>query len=373
MKYACTGRGHNSCAHAFISSFNFLMIDQATEWLPASPPSGPQKGIDRPGNDLPGFPVTLPSADYSLCAALCANHSDCVAWAYALPGCDQYSTPQCWLKSADGGQTENSCRVSASMGARGREVQRPYLNGGFLFMAGWLDQSFWPDGLYTAPTDEALRFDLEAVKMFGLNTVRLHQKVNSERWYWYADSLGIIILQDAPQKYGGATQATIAPFTDDLTRMVRKLYNHPSIIQWDVFNEEDCVGVFNNVSDVIESVRQMDPSRLVNTNSGGPANDLHVGDVNDVHNYPYPQDPKPSRTQYAMIGEFGGIGAYVAGHEWVPNQCTCTLCCARARDVCCAARARDVCCASRSAHSFHYFRVVVRHHVSARGHAARRS
>ena len=74
-------------------------------------------------------------------------------------------------------------------------VKAPLLNNQPIFLAGWLDQSFWPDGLYTAPTDEALAFDLVSVKTFGLNMVRLHQKVNSERWYWYADTLGIIIFQ----------------------------------------------------------------------------------------------------------------------------------------------------------------------------------
>src|SRR5687767_1652182 len=77
-------------------------------------------------------------------------------------------------------------------------------------------QSWWPDGQYTAPTDEALAFDLQTLKQFGLNTVRLHQKANSQRWYWYADSLGIIVLQDMIQKYGGATPETVAPFTEEL-------------------------------------------------------------------------------------------------------------------------------------------------------------
>ena len=88
------------------------------------------------------------------------------------------------------------------------------------------------------------------------------------------------------------------------------------IIQWDIFNEGDCVGVFDNVSAVIAWAKEYDSSRLIDTNSGGPANNLHIGDVNDVHNYPYPSDPQPSATQYAMQGEYGGIGAFVHGHEW---------------------------------------------------------
>jgi len=187
-------------------------------------------------------------------------------------------------------------------------------------MAGWLDQSWWPDGQYTAPTDEALEFDLTAVQMFGLNTVRLHQKVNPERWYYHADRLGIIVLQDMIQKYGGATEQTVKPFIEDLQSMISQRFNHPCIIQWDVFNEGDCVGVFNATA-IVEMVQALDPSRLVDTNSGGPANDLHIADVNDFHTYPWPGHPMPSSTQYAMLGEFGGIGAFIDGHEWVPGQC----------------------------------------------------
>jgi len=84
------------------------------------------------------------------------------------------------------------------------------------------------------------------------------------------------------------------------------------------------VGVFN-VPDTVSFAKAQDTTRLYDTNSGGPANDLHLADVNDIHTYPYPGDPIPSSTQYAMLGEFGGIGAFVSGHEWVPNQCTTYL------------------------------------------------
>jgi hypothetical protein len=95
-------------------------------------------------------------------------------------------------------------------------------------------------------------------------------------------------------------------------------------VQWEVFNEGDCVGQFN-ATYVTEWVMAYDPSRLVDTNSGGPANNLYIADVNDIHSYPDPGHPLPSATQYAMIGEFGGIGAFVSGHEWVPGQCTTYL------------------------------------------------
>ncbi len=203
----------------------------------------------------------------------------------------------------------------------GPQVLRPTLNGDFTFFSGFLDQSWWPDGEYTAPTDDALRFDLQIVKDLGMNMIRLHQKVTPQRWYWYADSIGVVILQDMVQKYGGATAATVGPFLQELKDMIDNVYNHPSIVQWETFNEGDCVRAFNATA-VVEWVQQYDPYRLVDTNSGGPANSLHVGDVNDIHSYPYPGNPAPSATQVAMVGEFGGIGTYVTGqHEWANGQC----------------------------------------------------
>ena len=133
--------------------------------------------------------------------------------------------------------------MSGALGTPAFRARRPFINNRFLFLAGWLDQSWWPDGQYTAPTDEALAFDLLSLKDFGLNTVRLHQKINPERWYYYADTLGIVVLQDFVQKYGGATQATIPLFIDDAKAAVKSRYNHPSIIQYEVFNEDDCVSV----------------------------------------------------------------------------------------------------------------------------------
>lgn len=205
-------------------------------------------------------------------------------------------------------------------------IVRPILNGRPIFLAGWLDQSYWPDGIYTAPTDAALRSDLEAVRTFGFNTVRLHQKVNPERWYYHADQLGVLVLQDAIQKYGRATADTIPLFEADLLAMIRSRGNHPCIIQWTTFNEADCWKVFTSpghtVADVVALARAADwQHRPVDTDSGGGANNQPQGDVNDVHSYPYPAHPQPTSRKYAMIGEYGGIGAFVDGKEWVPGKC----------------------------------------------------
>ena len=203
---------------------------------------------------------------------------------------------------------------------------------------------------YTAPTDDALAYDIQAVPMFGLNMIRLHQKVNPERWYYHADKIGewlndsvqahtisddtlvsvnrppgVVVLQDMVQKYGRASDATIPFFVEDFKAMVKGRGNHPCIVQFTTFNEADCWKVFDtppyDVAGVVNLSRALDPTRLVDTDSGGGANDLHIADVNDVHSYPYPGDPAPSASQYAMVGEFGGIGAFVRGKEWKPASC----------------------------------------------------
>ena len=297
-------------------------VGLVTASTPPVPASGPRVGWDNHGGDLPGQPTELPAADYTLCWALCNQTAGCVAWSYGsnATGCNDGPKPKCWLKGATEGWSQNVCRTAGDQGSPGQQVLRPAINGEFTFLAGWLDQSWWSDGEYTAPTDEALRFDLQAVKDLGLNAVRLHQKVNSERWYYHADVLGVVVLQDMPQKYGGATEATVAPFLAELKAMIDGRGNHPSIVQWDLYNEGDCVGVFN-ASEVVQWAQAYDPHRLIDTNSGGPANNLHIGDVNDIHSYPWPGSPRPSATQYAMVGEFGGIGAFTPGAEWSPGQC----------------------------------------------------
>ena len=128
----------------------------------------------------------------------------------------------------------------------GKGTQRPLLNGNYTYLIGMLDQSWWPDGLYTAPTDAALASDLQAVSSFGMNTLRLHQKVNPQRWYYHADRLGVLVLQDAVQWYGRvAKPGTIQYFMDDMAAMIRSTRNHPAVVQYQPFNEADCYALFN--------------------------------------------------------------------------------------------------------------------------------
>lgn len=291
-------------------------------------PSGPyMENFDRAGADMApcGSSGCVLAADATAqdCENQCSSTDGCIVYVFAPVDCSGKSGPICWLKNSITGGRSATCRNSKVMAHEGGT--KPLLNGKYTFMAGFLDQSWWPDGQYTAPSDEALEYDLVATKMFGLNMIRLHQKVNPERWYYHADRHGLVVFQDMIQKYGHASVDTIPLFVEDLKAMIAGRGNHPSIVQWTTFNEGDCWRVFDtapyDVKGITELAKQLDPTRLVDTDSGGGANNQHIADVNDIHSYPYPGDPQPSGTQYAMVGEFGGIGAFVGGKEWVPNKC----------------------------------------------------
>ncbi len=205
-------------------------------------------------------------------------------------------------------------------------VTRILLNGKPLFQYGLLDQGFWPDGLYTAPTDAALRYDIEVAKQLGFNMIRKHVKVEPDRWYYHCDKLGMLVWQDMPSGDKHAawdpfgrhdnTEAARSPessenFNREWKAIIDSLRNHPSIVMWVPFNEG--WGQANTVA-VTKWTKQYDPTRLVNCASGG--NDFPVGDVIDVHRYPGPFAPKPTGDRAAVLGEFGGLGLPLKGHTW---------------------------------------------------------
>ncbi len=191
--------------------------------------------------------------------------------------------------------------------------RRITLNHQFTFQLGVLDQGYWPDGLYTAPTDEALRFDLETAKALGYNLVRKHVKVEPARWYYWADRLGLIVWQDMPSLREPLEPDAIAQqqFELELRELVAEHINSPSIIMWTIFNE----GWGQHQTQPLTAlVKALDPSRLVNNASGWW--DAHVGDVVDWHNYTRPIAPLQPVTRAAVAGEFGGLGYVVSGHRW---------------------------------------------------------
>ncbi|MCO5297924.1 MAG: hypothetical protein M9921_13830 [Fimbriimonadaceae bacterium] len=199
-------------------------------------------------------------------------------------------------------------------------VTRLGLNGKPLFMVGPLDQGFWPDGLYTAPTDEALRYDLEVTKRLGFNTIRKHVKVEPARWYRHCDELGLLVWQDMPSgdKYIGGNDPDVTrtpesskQYDAELTAVIDALRNHPCIVMWVPFNEG--WGQFDTAR-VVDLCRKLDPSRLVDSASGWT--DRGVGDVHDIHAYPGPASPQPEAKRAAVLGEFGGLGLAEKGHMW---------------------------------------------------------
>ncbi len=213
-------------------------------------------------------------------------------------------------------------------------VKKMLLNSKFVFQYGTLDQGFWPDGIYTAPTDDALRYDIEAIKQGGFNMVRKHLKVEPARWYYWCDRLGLLVWQDMPSadtyaniEWSGPPANTwkkidrqVPPvdtgaFERELRLMVQTHWNSPSIIMWDIFNEHQGQ---HDTGKLVDMVKKLDPSRLVNEASGGTRNG--IGDVYDIHQYQNPICPPPSKTQALACGEYGGIGMEVSGHEWVEGR-----------------------------------------------------
>jgi hypothetical protein len=188
-----------------------------------------------------------------------------------------------------------------------------FLNNKFLFQIGPLDQGFWPDGIYTAPTDAAIKNDLQMIKNYGFNMVRKHIKVEPYRWYYWADKLGLMVWQDMPSA-NSYTEHTppvdTAAYASELTRMVKTHWNSPSIVTWVVFNEGQGQ---HNTPGLVNMVRKLDDSRLINQASGG--GHFGVGDYMDIHSYPPPAAPA-STTQVLACGEYGGIGYIIPGHIW---------------------------------------------------------
>lgn len=192
-------------------------------------------------------------------------------------------------------------------------VPRLLLNGHPLFQVGMLDQGFWPDGLYTPPSDEAMRWDIEQARALGFNLLRKHVKVEPDRWYYHCDRLGMLVWQDMPSG-NNATPASHEQYERELEAMIRALEPHPSIVTWVVFNEG--WGQFDTAR-MVERVRALDASRWIDDASGWT--DRGVGDVMDVHVYPGPGAPPIEAKRAAVLGEFGGLGLPVKDHTWVAD------------------------------------------------------
>ena len=209
-------------------------------------------------------------------------------------------------------------------------IVRLELNNEALFQFGPLDQGWWPDGLYTAPTDEALLYDVQKTKDFGFNMIRKHIKVEPARWYTHCDRLGIIVWQDMPsgdrnpewqnRRYFDGTELkrsaeSEAYYHKEWKEIMDCLYSYPCIGTWVPFNE--AWGQFKTV-EIAEWTKQYDPTRLVNPASGG--NHYTCGDMLDLHNYPQPEMYLYDAQRATVLGEYGGIGLVLKDHIWEPNR-----------------------------------------------------
>lgn len=227
---------------------------------------------------------------------------------------------------------------SVGIGEDRNGVKRLLLNGKPYFQNGLLDQGWWPDGLYTAPSDEALAFDIAAAKTMGFNMLRKHVKVEPLRWYYHCDRLGMLVWQDMPNGGGAYSALTVsAPlltgshsrddkyskfarreekgrdeFREELLDMVSHLYNAPSIVTWVIFNEG--WGQFDS-DKCAEAVLELDSSRILDRTSGW--HDQGSGELRSIHLYFDDYKHKPDKLgRCVVLSEFGGYTLPIDGHVW---------------------------------------------------------
>jgi beta-galactosidase/beta-glucuronidase len=218
-----------------------------------------------------------------------------------------------------------------SLGKDEEGILRICLNNTPLFQYGPLDQGYWPESLYTPPTEDALKSDIEMMKNLGFNMIRKHIKVEPLRWYYNCDKLGMLVWQDMPsggsqlagamsdfilrQKhnftFGRQNKSGRDQFFAELHAMVDLLFNTPSIVIWIPFNE--AWGQFQTEK-TVNLLKEWDSTRLINNASGWT--DAKVGDIHDIHVYPGPAIPPLEPNRAAVCGEFGGLGYEVPDHLW---------------------------------------------------------
>lgn len=197
----------------------------------------------------------------------------------------------------------------------GIENGRITLNGKPYFLKAVLDQGFWPDGVYTPPADEAIRYDVEMARAFGFNAARKHVKVEDPRWYYWCDRLGLLVAQDMPSSHNLSTPEAKENFVHELQEVIAAVGKHPCVVLWILFNEN--WGDPKEFQDeIVDLARTIDPSRPIIDASGWIQRDkTDITDIhdygNDLKKYALPNPPRPT-----WIGEYGGVALPVEGHTW---------------------------------------------------------
>jgi beta-galactosidase/beta-glucuronidase len=322
-----------------------------TVWLEPVPVSHITGVHTTPDLDKSIFRVDASLSDYSegIIEVLLFDNGVKVASGKALAGNEveiALSEPKLWSPDSPflydmevvllcGGKKVDAVRSYAAMRkisykADENGIMRMELNNKPLFHFGLLDQGWWPDGLYTAPTDEALAFDIIKTKELGFNMIRKHVKVEPARWYYHCDRLGVLVWQDMPSgdktpkwdmtHYFSYNELVRSPeseagYRKEWREIMDYLHSYPSIVMWVPFNEG--WGQFKTC-EIAEWTKNHDPSRLVNAASGG--NHFMTGDVLDLHHYPTPKMYLYDAYRVNVMGEYGGIGWPLEGHLWEPDR-----------------------------------------------------
>ena len=261
-----------------------------------------------------------------------------------VPNAKLWSPTNPWLYDLEvtlfsGGEETDHVKSYAALRKMGmRQLEngewRLTLNNRDVFHFGPLDQGYWPDGLYTAPTDEALAYDVQKTKDWGFNMIRKHMKVEPARWYYHCDRLGVLVWQDMPAlgrsdegwaprdwstRNGNQSSSVENAFKTQWQEIITQLYNHPSVVVWTPFNES--WGQFKT-AEIVNFTRQLDATRLINPASGGN-HYQGVGDFIDLHDYDRPPHIYLyESTRPVVLGEYGGLGRHITDHRWYENAAT---------------------------------------------------
>ena len=200
-------------------------------------------------------------------------------------------------------------------------IKRFHLNDKPIFQLGPLDQGYWPDGILTPPSDEAILFDLQYLKQIACNMVRVHVKTHPDRWYYHCDRLGLLVWQDmiCMPKFGQSVSPEAAQqWKTEFDNIMDWLHNHPSVVQWIIFNEGWGQHDTERLTDL---VAQRDPSRLVTSASGWA--DMGTGDIYDIHDYtfyPATAQQQCANDRIVLLGEAGGFNLCIPGHTWYDHE-----------------------------------------------------
>ena len=294
---------------------------------------------------------TQGAASSDIVKVVLKDGSDIVAEGTGAPNSDivlNVSSPKLWTPAnpflydieatlTSGGEQTDMVKSYAAMrkvsiGQDADGIYRLQLNNRDLFNIGVLDYGYWPDGIYTAPTEEAMRHDIETAKSMGYNTIRKYQKVEPQRWYYYCDKLGMLVWQDIPAiglnteeltadnwytgTEGELPRVVSRQYNSELAEIVNQLYSHPSIAVWTIFDE--AIGQ-NATTSVTEAIRALDATRIINPASGGNHRQ-GVGDMLDIHFTGIsPRISFYDETRPTVAGSYGNLIYNVEGHRWNPD------------------------------------------------------